>query len=88
MNRPYLFKVLLYYLILGVLIALNHFFGGAISGEFQFFANVALLLIAAISIFVLLFRQLKDSHAKDRNATAAARAEVLKEIEKKLMNGR
>lgn len=88
MDRAYLLKVLLFYLILGALIALNRFFGGAISGEFQFFANVALLLIAAVSIFVLLFRQLKASRAKDKNATAAARAEVLKEIEKKIVNGR
>jgi len=85
MDRAYLLKVVVFYLVLIALITLNRFFGGAISGEFQFFANVALLLIGAASIFVLLIRQLKASRAKDGNASAAARAELFKEIEKKIL---
>jgi hypothetical protein len=85
MDRAYLLKVVLFYFALGLLLTINRFFGGAVSGEFQFFANVALLLIAAASILVLLFRQLKASRARDRTASAAARAALLKEIEKKVV---
>jgi len=85
MNRAYLLKVVLFYFGLGVLLTVNRLFGGSVSGEFQFFANVALLLITAVSILVLLFRQLKASRERDRTTSAAARAELLKEIEKKVV---
>jgi hypothetical protein len=88
MDRAYLFKVVLFYFALGVLLTVNRFFGGAVSEEFQFFANVALLLIAAASILILLFNRFKSSRARDKNATAAARAELLKEIEKKVTGTR
>lgn len=88
MDRAYLLKVVLFYFGLGVLLMLNRFFGGAVSGEFQFFANVALLVIAAASILILLFSRLKSSRARDKNATAAARAELLKEVEKKIVDSR
>jgi hypothetical protein len=84
MNRAYLLKVVLFYFALGLLLTLNRFLGGAISREFEFFANVALLLIGAASILVLLLRQLKASRARDRSASAAARSDVLKDIERKV----
>jgi len=84
MDRAYLLKVVLFYFVLAALLTVNRFFGGTVSGEFQFLTNVALLLIIASSIIVLLFRRLKASRGRDRNASAAARADLLKEIEKKV----
>jgi len=85
MDRAYFLKVALFYLTLVGLITLNRFFGGAISGEFQSFANVVLLLIGAGSIFLLLIRQLKASRPKDGNASVIAKADLFKEIAKKIM---
>lgn len=81
----YMLKVALFCLSIIVLLALNRFFGGTVSAKFQFFANVALLLITAFSILVLLIRQLKASRAEDGRASAASKAELLEDIEKKII---
>jgi hypothetical protein len=86
-DRSYLIKVVLFYLVLGLLIAANRFFGGAISGGFEFFANLILLLVAAVSILALLIFRLKASRNITKDARASAREELTREIVKKVAGG-
>ena len=86
-DRSYLIKVVLFYLVLGLLITANRFYGGAISGDFQFFANLILLLIAAVSIVVLPISRLRASRNVNKDARASAREELTREIVKKVAGG-
>jgi len=85
MDWPYLRKVLLLYSVLIGLLVLNGLFGGVISEGFRFVGNLSLIVVAAISILVLLFKQLKVSRGRAKGSAESAKSELVKEIQKRML---